>query len=66
MALEWRVSSMNGKEETELYRDYPFDVREFTAVYFGWKCSVEDRSEIGSLLLMREGTTERHSTRIST
>ena len=48
--MKWRVSLMNGKEETKLYRDYPFDVREFTAVYFGWKCSDEDRAEIDSLL----------------
>ena len=47
---EWRISSPTRKGETGLYSDDPFNVRELTAVYFGWKCTEEDRSMICALL----------------
>ena len=47
---EWRIASMKRPGETELYSDDTFNVRELTAVYFGWKCTAEDQSVICALL----------------
>jgi len=47
---EWRISSPARRGETGLYSDYPFNVRELAAVYFGWKCTKEGRSAICALL----------------
>ena len=47
---EWRISSRKRREESGLYSDYGFKAREVAAVYFGWKCSEEDREAITALL----------------
>ena len=47
---EWRISSMKRRGETGLYSDYDFKERELVAVYYGWKCHVDDRAAIDSLL----------------
>ena len=47
---EWRISSMKRPGETGLFGDYGFKERELVAVYYGWKCSEDDRSAINSLL----------------
>ncbi len=47
---EWRISSMKRRGEVGKYSDYPFNVRELSAVYFGWKCTKDHRAEITCLL----------------
>ena len=47
---EWRISSMKRPGESGLFGDYGFKERELVAVYYGWKCSEDDRSTINSLL----------------
>ena len=47
---EWRISSMRRRVETGKCSDYPFNVRELNAVYFGWKCTKDHRAEITCLL----------------
>lgn len=47
---EWRISSMKRRGEIGGYSDYPFNVRELSAVYFGWKCMQDHRAEITCLL----------------
>ena len=50
---EWRISSMKRPGEKGQCRDYPYDGRELSAVYFGWKCTEDDRAAINSLLSHR-------------
>ena len=47
---EWRISSMKRRGEIGEYSDYPFNVRELSAVYFGWRCTKGHRADITSLL----------------
>ena len=47
---EWRISSMKRHGETGLFSDYEFNERQVNAVYFGWKCTEDDRAAINSLL----------------
>ena len=47
---EWRISSMKRRGEIGQYSDYSFNVRELSAVYFGWKCTNDCRAEIRCLL----------------
>lgn len=47
---EWRIVSGARPDETGLFADYPFYTRELTGIYFGSKCSTEDRAELLSLL----------------
>jgi hypothetical protein len=47
---EWRIVSGARPGENGLLADYPFDSRELTGIYFGSKCSTEDRAELLALL----------------
>lgn len=48
---EWRIVSGARPGETGLFADYPFYARELTGIYFGSRCSTEDRAELLSLLV---------------
>jgi Protein of unknown function (DUF2971) len=47
---EWRIVSGARAGESGLFGDYGFQSRELTGIYFGLKCSEEDRSELLALL----------------
>lgn len=47
---EWRIVSGARPGEKELFADYDFHPHELTGVYFGPKCSAEDRGDILALL----------------
>jgi len=47
---EWRIVSGARPGESGLFADYPFYPRELTGIYFGSKCSTEDRVELLALL----------------
>ena len=47
---EWRIVSWARPGESGLFEDYGFNPRELTGIYFGPKCSIEDRSDLLALL----------------
>jgi hypothetical protein len=47
---EWRIVSGARPGESGLFEDYGFYPRELTGLYFGPKCSAEDRSDLLGLL----------------
>lgn len=47
---EWRVVNFAREDEQGLYRDYPFNEREISAVFLGPKISPDDEDEILGLL----------------
>jgi hypothetical protein len=48
---EWRIPAPGRRpEDSELFGDYGFHPGELTAIYFGPKCSEEDRSDLHKLL----------------
>ena len=49
---EWRIVSGARPGETGLFADYSFHPRELTGIYFGPKCSTEDRAELLALLAL--------------
>ena len=57
-----RLESMKRRGEIGKYSDYPFNVRELYAVYFGWKCTKEHRAEITCLLSHGLGHVRMFST----
>ena len=47
---EWRIPTGRRPDDSDLFGDYGFHPRELTAIYFGPKCSGEDRSDLLKLL----------------
>lgn len=49
---EWRIPVTGRRPgDSELFGDYPFHPRELTAIYFGPKCSEQDREDVLKLLV---------------
>jgi hypothetical protein len=50
---EWRIVTGARPKETEMFGDYAFHPLELSAIYFGPKCSAQDRSDL--LVLLAHG-----------
>ena len=47
---EWRIVSSARPGDHELFHDYEFHPDELTGIYFGYRCSEDDRAELMALL----------------
>jgi hypothetical protein len=47
---EWRIVSGARPREAEMFGDYGYEERDLAAIYFGFKCSGTDRSDLLALL----------------
>jgi hypothetical protein len=59
---EWRIVSSARFGETGLFADYGFNSRDLTGIYFGPKCSTEDRSDLLALLTHGLGHVRAYET----